>query len=78
MGGDELKNKTYSEAIQQMIQNGEVEEVSEDPRKSKNMDRTINYLPHHIMGFSNLIAYLLNVALYSTLPPKIQKGLFVE
>ena len=30
-----------------MIQNGEVEEVSEDPRKSKNMDRTINYLPHH-------------------------------
>ena len=46
-GGDELKNKTYSEAIEQMIQNSEVEEVREDPRKSQNMNRTINYLPYH-------------------------------
>ena len=30
IGGDQLKNKTYSEAIQQMIENGEVEEVNEN------------------------------------------------
>ena len=47
MGGDELKNKTYSEEIQQMINNGEVEEVNENPIISRNMDRHINYLPHH-------------------------------
>jgi len=47
MGGDELKNKTYSEAIKQMIDNGEVEEVKEDPINARNMDRNINYLPHH-------------------------------
>ena len=47
IGGDKLKNKTYSEAIQQMIENGEVEEIKENPIESKNMDRTINYLPHH-------------------------------
>ena len=47
IGGDKLKNKTYSEAIQQMIINGEVEEVNEHPTESRNMDRNINYLPHH-------------------------------
>ena len=47
MGGDQLKNKTYNEAIQQMIQNGEVEEVNENPTKSKNLERNINYLLRH-------------------------------
>ena len=47
MGGDELKNKTYGEAIRKMIDNGEVEEVKENPIQSRNMDRHINYLPHH-------------------------------
>ena len=42
MGGDQLKNKTYNEAIQQMIQNGEVEEVIENPTNSKNLERNIN------------------------------------
>ena len=44
---DKLKNKTYCEAIQQLINKEEVEEVDEDPRKSKNMDACFNYLPHH-------------------------------
>ena len=44
---DELKNKTYCEAIQQLIDKGEVEEVDEDPRKTKNMDACLNFLPHH-------------------------------
>ena len=44
---DELKNKTYCEAIQQLIAKGEVEEVIEDPRKTKNMDACFNFLPHH-------------------------------
>ena len=44
---DKLKNKTYCEAIQQLIDKEEVEEVDEDPRKSKNMDACFNYLPHH-------------------------------
>ena len=35
IGGDQLKNKTYSEAIQQMIENEEVEEVIESPVDSK-------------------------------------------
>ena len=43
----ELKNKTYCEAIQQLIAKGEVEEVIEDPRKTKNMDACFNFLPHH-------------------------------
>ena len=47
IGGDQLKNKTESEAIQQMIESEEVEEVIENPVDSKNMDRNINYLPHH-------------------------------
>ena len=47
LGRDELKNKTYNEAIQQMIQNKEVEEVIESPSKTKNMDAYLNYLPHH-------------------------------
>ena len=47
MGGNELKNKTYGEAIKQMIENGEVEEIKEDPSTARNMDRNINYLPHH-------------------------------
>ena len=47
LGRDELKNKTYNEAIQQMIQNKEVEEVIENPSKTKNMDAYLNYLPHH-------------------------------
>ena len=42
-----MKNKTYNEAIQQMITNGEVERVIEDPNKTKNMDAYLNYLPHH-------------------------------
>ena len=44
MGGDELKHKTYSEAIRKMIDNGEVEET---PIQSRNMVRHINYLPRH-------------------------------
>jgi len=40
---DELKNKTYCEAIQQLIDKGEVEEVDEDPRKTKNMDACLNF-----------------------------------
>ena len=44
---DELKNKTYCEAIKQLIAKGEVEEVNEDPRKTKNMDACLNFLPHH-------------------------------
>ena len=47
MGGNQLKNKTYGEAIQTMIDNAEVEEVKEDPKESKNMDKHLNYLPHH-------------------------------
>ena len=45
MGGDQLKNKTYNEAIQQMIQNGEVEEVIENPTNSKNLERNIETSP---------------------------------
>ena len=30
-----------------MIQNGEVEEIKENIMDSRNMDRNINYLPHH-------------------------------
>ena len=30
-----------------MIKNGEIEEVVEDPKESKNMNRYLNYLPHH-------------------------------
>ena len=30
-----------------MIDNAEVEEVKEDPNESKNMDKHLNYLPHH-------------------------------
>ena len=47
MGGNELKNKTYGEAIKRMIQNGEVEEIKEDPITARNMDMNINNLPHH-------------------------------
>ena len=47
LGRDELKHKTYNEAIQQMIKNGEVEEVIENPNETKNMDAYLNYLPHH-------------------------------
>ena len=47
IGGDQLKNKTYSEAIQQMIDNGEVEEIKENIMDSRNMDRNTNYLSHH-------------------------------
>ena len=38
---DELKNKTYCEAIQQLIDKGEVEEVDEDPRKTKTWTRVL-------------------------------------
>ena len=44
---DELKNTTYFEAIKQLIAKGEVEGVNEDPRKTKNMDACLNFLPHH-------------------------------
>ena len=44
---DESKRKIYSDAINQLIINGEVEEVNEHPSKSKNMDANMNYLPHH-------------------------------
>ena len=47
IGRDKLKNKSYSEAIQQMIEKGEVEEIQENPIEARNMDRNINYLPHH-------------------------------
>ena len=47
IGRNKLKNKSYSEAIQQMIEKGEVEEIQEEPMEARNMDRTINYLPHH-------------------------------
>ena len=30
-----------------MIEKGDVEEIQEDPMEARNMDRTINYLPHH-------------------------------
>ena len=71
IGRDKLKNKSYSEAIQQMIEKGEVEEIQEDPMEARNMDRAINYLP--IMECLNLIAFLRNVALYLTPAPKILK-----
>ena len=47
MGRDTLKHKTCGEAIQQIIDNGEVEEITESNIESRNMDRNINYLPHH-------------------------------
>ena len=42
-----MKNETYSEAINQMIKNGEVEEVIIDKKATRNMDAYLNYLPHH-------------------------------
>ena len=42
-----MKSKTYSEAINEMIKNDEIEEVIEDIRAIKNMDAHLNYLPHH-------------------------------
>ena len=42
-----MKNKTYCEAIRQLDEKREVEEVDEDPWKTKNMDACFNYLPHH-------------------------------
>ena len=36
IGRDKLKNKSYSEAIQQMIEKGEVEEIQEDPMEARN------------------------------------------
>ena len=42
---DQLKNKTYSEAIHQIIDNGEVEEIKENTIDFRNMERNINYLP---------------------------------
>ena len=47
LGKDETKNKIYNQAINQMIQNGAVEEVTPQPLIDKNMDACINYLPHH-------------------------------
>ena len=47
LGRDEIKNKIYNDAINQMIQNGEVEEVTRQPQIDKNMDACINYPPHH-------------------------------
>ena len=44
---DELKNRTYCEAINQLIAKIEVEEVNEDPRTTKNMDACFNFLPNH-------------------------------
>ena len=38
--------------IQQMIRNGDVEQISKTPRDSRNMNRKINYIL--IMGISNL------------------------
>lgn len=37
----------FSEAIKQMIEKGEVEEIQEDPIEARNLNRTINYLFHH-------------------------------
>ena len=36
-----MKNKTYREDIQQLIDKGEVEEVDEDPRKTKTWTRVL-------------------------------------
>ena len=44
---DERKQKIYANATDQMIKNGEIDEVEEDPKESKNMNRCLNYLPHH-------------------------------
>ena len=45
IGRDNFKNN--SEAIQQMIEKEKAEEVQKDPMEARNMDRNINYLPHH-------------------------------
>ena len=47
IGEDKLKNKSYSEAIQQMIESREAEEIHEESMEARNIDRTINYLPRH-------------------------------
>ena len=44
---DKAKQEIYTESINQMIRNGEIEEVKEHRKESQNMNRHINYLPHH-------------------------------
>ena len=44
---DKAKQEIYTESINQMIKNGEIEEVKEHRKESQNMNRHINYLPHH-------------------------------
>ena len=72
IGGDQLKNKTYSEAIQQMIENEEVEEVIESPVDSKLWIGTFIICP--IMEYLSSTVSLLNVALFSMQVPKTQKA----
>ena len=60
IGGDQLKNKTYSEAIQQMIENEEVEEVIENsdvtglPISLRTTKFGIGYCPQYSGYFHNL------------------------
>ena len=63
IGGDQLKNKTYSEAIQQMIENEEVEEVIKKPVDSKTWIGTLIICP--IVEYLSSTASLLNVLLFS-------------
>ena len=44
---DAEKRKLYTEVINKMIENNEIEEVIEQPNMSKDMSRYMNYLPKH-------------------------------
>ena len=44
---DKTKKEIYTQAVQEMIKNGEIEKVIEPPNRSENMDLFMNYLPHH-------------------------------
>ena len=56
MVGDELKHKAYSEEIRKMIDKEEVKKAKENPIQCRNVDRIINYLPHH-----GIVKFLQNI-----------------